>query len=212
MSLTERIYGNPKTKLFVLHLLVPKGKARPRWWVRVFVNPFFHKKGRRALIRRSARIDVMPFRKFEVGERTVIEDFVCINNGIGDVIIGSNAMIGIGSVLTGPVEIGNNVIMAQHVGVSGLNHGYQDIHVPIRDQKCTADKVVIEDDCWIGTNAVITSGVTIGKHSVVAGGSVVTKNVPPFSVVGGNPARILKQYNEASGLWEKPANPNILSE
>ena len=113
-------------------------------------------------------------------------------------------MIGIGSVLTGPVTVGNNVIMAQHVGISGLNHGYMDIHTPIRDQKCTALTVTIEDDCWIGTNAVITAGVTIGRHAVVAGGSVVTKDVPPFSIVGGNPARVLKQYNETSGLWEKP--------
>jgi acetyltransferase-like isoleucine patch superfamily enzyme len=184
---------------------MPRGEARPRWWVRTFVNPFYHKRGRRSIIRRTARMDVMPFRKFEIGNRTIIEDFACINNGIGDVTIGDNVMIGIGSVLTGPVAIGNNVIMAQHVGVSGLNHGYADIHTPIRDQKCTALPVRIEDDCWIGTNAVITAGVTIGKHAVVAGGSVVTKDVPPFSIVGGNPARVLKQYNEASGLWEKPS-------
>jgi acetyltransferase-like isoleucine patch superfamily enzyme len=203
LSIAQKIQDNPRLKLFVLHLLTPAGEARPRWWVRNFVNPFVHKKGKGALIRRRTRIDVMPFRKFDIGDRTIIEDFVCINNGIGDVIIGSNCMIGIGSVLTGPVEVGNNVIMAQHVGISGLNHGYSDINIPIRDQKCTADIVKIEDDCWIGTNAVITAGVTIGKHAIVAGGSVVTKDVPPFSIVGGNPARILRQYDHASGKWER---------
>jgi acetyltransferase-like isoleucine patch superfamily enzyme len=205
LSIIDKIQANPRTKQFVIHLLMPRGEGRPRWWVRTFVNPFIHKKGKRSIIRRTARIDVMPFRKFEIGDRTIIEDFVCINNGIGDIIIGNDVMIGIGSVLTGPVTVGNNVIMAQHVGISGLNHGYLDIHTPIRDQKCTALQVTIEDDCWIGTNAVITAGVTIGKHAVVAGGSVVTKDVPPFSVVGGNPARLLRQYNEASGEWEKPS-------
>jgi acetyltransferase-like isoleucine patch superfamily enzyme len=204
LNIIEKLQANPRTKLFLIHLLMPRGEGRPRWWVKVFVNPFVHRKGRRSIIRRTARIDVMPFRKFEIGQRTIIEDFVCINNGIGDVTIGNNAMIGIGSVITGPVAIGNNVIMAQHVGISGLNHGYTDILTPIRDQKCTSALVTIEDDCWIGTNAVIIAGVTIGKHAVVAGGSVVTKDIPPFSVVGGNPARVLKQYNEASGLWERP--------
>ena len=204
MSIIDKIQADPRKKLFVIHLLMVKGEGRPRWWTRLFLNRFVHKRGRRSVIRRSARIDVSPFRKFDVGDRTVIEDFVCINNGIGDIIIGSNVMIGIGSVLTGPVTVGDNVIMAQHVGISGLNHGYIDVHTPIRDQKCTALPVIIEDDCWIGTNAVITAGVTIGKHSVIAGGSVVTKDVPPFSVVGGNPARILKQFNRDSGEWEKP--------
>lgn len=207
MNFIEKIKANPRTKEFVLLLLMPRGEARPRWWVRNFINPFYHKRGKRSLIRRTARMDVMPFRKFEIGDRTIIEDFTCINNGIGDIIIGHNVTIGIGSVLIGPVTIGNNVIMAQHAGVSGLNHGYTDINIPIRDQKCTTRPIIIEDDCWIGTNTVITAGVTIGKHAVVAGGSVVTKDVPPFSIVGGNPASILKQYNAVSGLWEKPEKP-----
>jgi acetyltransferase-like isoleucine patch superfamily enzyme len=204
VSIIDKIQANPRTKRFVIHLLMPPGEGKPRWWVKAFVNPFVHKRGKRSIIRRTVRLDVMPFRKFDLGNKSIIEDFVCINNGIGDIIIGNNVMIGIGSVLTGPVTVGNNVIMAQHVGISGLNHGYLDIHTPIRDQKCTALTVIIEDDCWIGTNAVITAGVTIGKHSVIAGGSVVTKDVPPYSVVGGNPARVIKQYNEASGQWEKP--------
>jgi acetyltransferase-like isoleucine patch superfamily enzyme len=205
LSFRDKIEANPRLKEFLVHLLMPRGQGRPRFWVKTFVNPFVHKRGKGSIIRRTARVDVIPFRKFEIGDRTIIEDFVCINNGIGDIIIGDNVMVGIGGVLTGPVTVGNNVIMAQHVGISGLNHGYLDIHTPIREQKCTALPVIIEDDCWIGTNAVITAGVTIGKHSVIAGGSVVTKDVPPFCVVGGNPARILKQYNDASGEWEKPA-------
>jgi acetyltransferase-like isoleucine patch superfamily enzyme len=196
----------------VLNLLMAEGSARPRWWVRNLLNPMLYKKGRGAIIRRRTRMDIMPFRTFSVGANSIIEDYACINNGMGEVIIGERCMIGIGSVLTGPVLIGNNVIMAQHVGVSGLNHGYKDIHVPIRDQKCVIAPVVIKDDSWIGTNAVITSGVTIGKHCIVAGGSVVTKDVPDYTMVGGNPARVLKEFNEATGQWEKPMKHLLITD
>lgn len=149
-------------------------------------------------------MDVLPSRQFSVGAYSVIESQACINNGVGDVIIGHNVTVGIGCVIIGPVTIGNNVILAQHIGVSGLNHGYADPNIPIRDQKVTVGQISIGDDCWIGTNAVITAGVTIGKHCVVAAGSVVTKDVPDYTVVGGNPARILRQYNSTTGAWERP--------
>ena len=203
MNLEAKIQSNPKLKNLALNMLMPAGSARPRWWVRNLLNPFIHKKGKGAIIRRRTRIDVMPFRNFVIGNKTIIEDYTCINNGMGDVIIGNNCMIGIGNVLTGPVTIGNNVITAQHVAISGLNHGYVDVNTPIRDQKCNVAEVIIEDDCWIGTNVVITAGVTIGKHSVIAGGSVVTKNVPAFTIVGGNPAKIIRQYNPETDNWEK---------
>jgi acetyltransferase-like isoleucine patch superfamily enzyme len=188
----------------VLRLLFPKGQARPRWWIRAFVNPFVHKRGAGSVIRRYARLDLVPFRNCTIGKTTVIEDFSCLNNGMGDILIGDNCTIGIGNILIAPVRIGNNVILAQHVVLSGLNHSYTDLNMPIRDQPCTTALITIGDDCWIGANTVITAGVTIGKHSVVAGGSVVTKDVPPFTIVGGNPARILRQYNSASGEWERP--------
>jgi acetyltransferase-like isoleucine patch superfamily enzyme len=92
----------------------------------------------------------------------------------------------------GPVSIGNNTILAQNIVLSGLNHGYTDPDIPIKDQKETTAEIVIQDDCWIGAN------------SVVAGGAVVTKNVPPFTIVGGNPAKILKQYHPVTKTWEKP--------
>lgn len=182
--------------------MVPKRQARPRWWVKTFVNPFFHEKGKNSVIRSRTRIDVLPFNRFQLGENSTIEDFSTVNNGMGDVIIGNRSRVGISNVLIGPVTIGNHVIMAQNVVASGLNHSYQDIDTPICLQKCTTAPITIEDEVWIGANAVITAGVTVGKHSVVAGGTVVTKDVPPYSVVGGNPARILKRYNFDTGKWE----------
>jgi len=202
LSFRDNIQNDPKKKALAIKILMVPNQARPRWWVRTFVNPFMRKVGKGSVIRRSARLDIVPFRAFNIGRGSVIEDYVCINNGVGEVIIGDNVTIGIGSTLMGPVEIGNNVILAQHVGISGLNHGYEDIDIPIRDQKCATQLIKIGDDSWIGTNAVITAGVTVGKHSIVAAGSVVTKDVPDYSIVGGNPARVLKKYNFETQSWE----------
>jgi acetyltransferase-like isoleucine patch superfamily enzyme len=204
MSLLHRIKNNPGLKKFLLYLLMPKNQARPRWWVSLVVNPFIHKKGKGALIRRRTRMDVLPFNKFSIGANSTIEDFSVVNNGMGEVKIGFGSRIGMSNTIIGPVTVGNNVILAQNVVISALNHGYEDIHTPIRLQPCKTAIVTIGDDSWVGANAVITSGVTLGKHVVVAAGSVVTKDVPDYSIVAGNPARILKQYNSNTNRWEKP--------
>jgi acetyltransferase-like isoleucine patch superfamily enzyme len=201
MSLKDNIKSNPGLKKFVHWLLIPTGEARPRLWVKWFVNPIVHKKGRGATIKWRTRIDVLPFNKFNMGKNAVIEDFSTINNGVGDVIIGDETLIGMSNVLIGPITIGNNVIFAQNIVASGLNHEYRDVNTPISKQKIVVAPIVVEDDCWIAANSVITSGVTIGKHSVVAGGAVVTKDVPPYSVVAGNPAKIIKQYDFTTNEW-----------
>lgn len=203
MGLVTKVKGNPVAKKKALWLLMPSGESRPRWWVKAFLNRFYHQKGRRSVIRSSVRLDVLPFNRFILGSRSVVEDFSVINNGVGDVIVGDNSFIGMSNVIIGPVSIGNNVILAQHVVISGLNHGYEDPDIPVKDQKCTCQKISIGDDSWIGANVVITAGVEIGKHVVVAGGSVVTKSVPDYSVVAGNPARVIRQFNLNETRWEK---------
>jgi acetyltransferase-like isoleucine patch superfamily enzyme len=203
-SLKRYLSDNPSLKQFTHWLLIPRHEARPRRWVSWAVNPFIHRRHRTSIIRSSCRLDVLPFNSFTLGARSVIEDFTVVNNGVGAVAIGDNCTVGIGSVVIGPVTIGSDVILAQHVVLSGLNHSYEDTQTPIHRQPVTTKPIVIEDECWLGANAVITAGVTIGRHSVVAGGSVVTRDVPPYSVVGGNPARVLKQYDEATKAWVKP--------
>jgi len=209
MNFKEKIKQSAGLKQLALRLLMPKNQARPRLWVRWFVNPFYHQKGKGALIRRRTRIDVLPFNPFVLGNYSTIEDFATVNNGMGGVFIGENVRVGIGNVVIGPVRIGDHVIIAQNVVMSGLNHGYEDIHIPISLQPCQTAEINIEADCWIGANSVITAGVRVGKHSVVAGGSVVTKDVPPFSIVAGNPARIIKQYDTESRTWQKPTSPTL---
>ena len=202
-DLKTRFGNNQKLKSLALRLLMPRNQARPRLWVKIFINPFVHKKGKRSLIRRNIRFDVMPFNKFSIGQDSTIEDFSTINNGVGNIIIGDRTRIGIGNVLIGPVTVGSDVMFAQNVILSGLNHGFEDISIPPSNQPITTSPIVIEDEVWIGANATITAGVTIGKHSVIGSGSVVTKNVPPYSVAVGNPARVIKKYNSENKSWDK---------
>lgn len=203
MSIKEKIKSNPGLKKFAIWALTPKNQPRPRLWVRLFYNPLVHKRGRGSCIRKRTRIDVLPWNDFRLGRNSTIEDFSTINNGVGDVIIGDRTRIGLSNTLIGPVEIGNDIMFAQNIVVSGLNHSYEDVNMSIHDQAVSTKKIVVEDECWIGANAVITAGVRIGKHSVVAAGSVVTRDVPPYSIVAGNPARLIKQYKSDTGKWEK---------
>ncbi|OIP00862.1 MAG: acetyltransferase [Bacteroidetes bacterium CG2_30_33_31] len=203
MGIVDKIKSNEKTKHFVLWMLMPRNQARPRLWVKLFVNPLKHKKGKHSLIRRRVRMDVMPFNNFKLGNDSTIEDFSTVNNGVGDVIIGDRTRIGMSNVLIGPINIGNDVMFAQNIVLSGLNHGYEDVSIVPHNQKVTKSTINIEDEVWLGANVVVVAGVTIGKHSVVAAGAVVTKNIPPYSVAVGNPAKVIKQYNFESKLWER---------
>ncbi|WP_342327885.1 acyltransferase [Pedobacter sp. FW305-3-2-15-E-R2A2] len=203
MSIIDKIKNNPRLKKLAHRLLIPANDHRPRLWVRWFLNPFKHKKGKGSIVRYNSRMDVFPFNDFQLGEKSVIEDFVTINNGVGDVLIGNHTMIGIGSVVIGPVKIGHNVMLAQHIVVSGLNHGYEDVSLPPSRQKEIRKQIIISDDVWIGANSVITAGVRIGKHVVIGAGSVVTKDVPDFCVAVGNPARIVKKYSAEDQSWKK---------
>ena len=203
-GLAHRIKTDPRLRRLAVYLLFQPRKSRPRWWVKWLANPFVHTYGRGAVVRRVRR-DLLPFNAFELGAGSILEDYATVSNGMGGIVIGARTLVGIGSVLIGPLRIGHHVIIAQHVVFSGLNHGYEDVTTPIRDQKCTAAEIVVEDEAWIGANAVITAGVRIGRHAVVAGGSVVTKDVPPYAVVAGNPARLLRQYSPASQRWERVA-------
>ena len=207
MSLAEKIKSNPQLKRFTLWMISSGGGVRPRWWVRVFVNPFYHKKGKNTRIFRRARVDTMPFNVFEIGDNSTIEDFTFINNGVGPVKIGDSSFIGAMNVIIGPVSIGNHIMTAQNVVMSGLNHGFSDVTVGFRYQPCTTGLITIGEGSWIGANSVITAGISVGKYCVIAAGSIVTKDVPDYSIAAGNPARILKQFNHQTKEWEK-VNPN----
>ena len=92
----------------------------------------------------------------------------------------------------GPVSIGENVIMGQHVSFHAESHVFSDPSVPIRMQGVTRIGITIEDDCWVGANVVFIDGCVVGRGCVVAAGAVVRGTIPPFSIIGGVPAKIIR--------------------
>lgn len=203
MSIVHKIKSNPKLKSLVHWSITPARNPRPRVWIRWFVNPFFHKKGKGAVIRSKARLDVFPWNRFEIGTLTTIEDFALVNNGSGDVLLGDRVRVGVGSVILGPVTMGNGSGLGQHVFVAGFNHGYADASKNSSNQPLQIKPTVIEDEAHIGANSVVVAGIRIGKRSQVGAGSVVTKDVPPFSIVAGNPAKVIKQFDFDRNEWVK---------
>lgn len=119
--------------------------------------------------------------------------------------IGRQSLIGEYSVIRGQggVTIGDRVYTSPFTQIIAVNHVFADPQRPFTEQGITAEGIVIEDDVWLGAGAIITDGVRVGKGAVVAAGAVVTKDVPPHTVVGGVPARILKTIDGSSPKTDK---------
>lgn len=183
--------GSPKLKRWIDYIIMNQRDARPRWYVRLLA-PLYQHRGRGSKIYHSVRMDTPPYRRFWLGRRSVVESYCCVNNAVGDVVIGDYTRIGIHCTVIGPVCIGSHVNLAQGITVTALNHIFKDSSRRIDEQGVSTKPVVIGDDVWIGANAVILPGVTIGSHCVVAAGAVVTKDVPNHTLVGGIPAKVIK--------------------
>ena len=114
--------------------------------------------------------------------------------------IGRDSLIGEYSVIRGQggVTIGDRVYTSPMTQLIAVNHVVDDPERPFIEQGITAQGIVVEDDVWLGANAVVTDGVHIGRGAVVAAGAVVTKDVPSHTIVGGVPARVLR---EIDGSW-----------
>jgi len=113
--------------------------------------------------------------------------------GVG-LTVGDRSGIGAGSYIgcSGGVTIGNDVLFGPGVMLFAEEHVIGDVSHTIREQGVRWASIVIEDDCWLASRVTVTSGVRIGRGSVVGAGAVVTKDVPPFSVVAGNPAKVIR--------------------
>ena len=119
----------------------------------------------------------------------------------GMVSIGDNCFLATGVQLypwNERITIGNNVLIAAGVRMITRKHGFGDIERPMSEQRYASASIIIEDDVWIGFNAVILPGVTIGRGSIVGAGAVVTKDVAPYSIVGGVPARLIGKRMQES--------------
>ena len=111
--------------------------------------------------------------------------------------IGRDSLIGEYTVIRGQggVTVGDRVYTSPHTQIIAVNHVFDDPERPFIEQGITAQGIVIEDDVWLGSAAVVTDGVRIGRGAVVAAGAVVTRDVPAHTVVGGVPARVLREIN-----------------
>ena len=110
-SLRERFKQAPLLKKWVDWLIMNPTETRPRWFIRLMA-PFYQHRGRGAVIHRSVRMDTPPYRRFSLGRKSVIESFSCINNAVGDVIIGDHTRVGLHNTIIGPVTIGSHVNLA----------------------------------------------------------------------------------------------------
>ena len=194
-KIREKLKNSPAFKRFLDWLMMNQRDARPRWYIRLLA-PLYQHRAWSSNIYWSVRMDTPPYRRFWLGRRSVIESYCCINNAVGDVTIGDYTRIGIHCTVIGPVCIGNHVNLAQGITVTALNHNFADTNRRIDEQGISTRPVVIGDDVWIGANAVILPGVTIGRHVVVAAGAVVTKDVPENTIVAGVPAKVIKKLEE----------------
>jgi acetyltransferase-like isoleucine patch superfamily enzyme len=128
-----------------------------------------------------------------IGTQSSILENALVNASLGSVLVGNNAWIGPFCLIygNGGVRIGNDVLVAGHTALNTVSHRVGRRDLPIRSQGLEMAPLVIEDDVWIGLNAVVLQGVTVGRGAVVAAGAVVTRDVPPYSIVRGVPARVV---------------------
>lgn len=141
----------------------------------------------RAVIQEHARIDI--------GQRTLVGRHVELVPQGGSITIGSDCSLNNHVVLygAGGITVQDGCRIATGVVIVAFNHGVDDLSLPIRCQPITARGVVVENDVWIGAHSILLDGVTVGSGSVIGAGSVVTRDVPEYAMVAGNPARVLRR-------------------
>jgi galactoside O-acetyltransferase len=165
----------------------------------VFLRNLFWKNQLRYLGKKVVfgdRLSIRGFENISIGNRATIMagGFLYADESsglyIGDCCsINNNVFLGASG---GLIKIGANVLIGPNVVLRASDHVFSDPTIPIREQGHNYGSIIIEDDVWLGSNVVVTSGVKIFKGAIIAAGSVVTKDVPTMSLVGGSPAKVIK--------------------
>jgi acetyltransferase-like isoleucine patch superfamily enzyme len=178
-------------------------------FLQVFTRLFYIERQFPSSISISARLDVIPRsprhqrHRLVLAKKSLIEDSCVVCTWHGDVILKEGASIGIGSIVIGPVTMGEGSICSQNCFIGGQSHIFQNVSKDYLRQGVETKQVVIGKNVWIGSNAVILLGVKIGDNSVIGAGSTVVDDIPPYSVAVGNPARVVKRYNFETKKWER---------
>lgn len=135
---------------------------------------------------------------YKCGMKVNVSKGASFGNG-SNIEIGDYSGIGINAKIPNNVKIGKYVMMGQNVTIIAANHRFDRVDIPMMDQgHVRAEPLIIEDDVWIGSNVIILPGKHIRKGTIVAAGSVVTKVFPPYSIIGGNPAKLIKSRSTSS--------------
>lgn len=160
------------------------------------LNSFFNL-GRLLLGNYRKNVLLIKYKKLKIGKKFFCGKGVVVSKK-NTITIGDNFYIGNYCHLAADAQIGNDVLFASHVSLVGGDHKIDNINVPIRlSGRDIFKKIVIEDNVWIGHGAILMHGITIKTGAVVAAGAVVTKDVDRNSIVGGNPAKFIRQrYND----------------
>jgi len=151
-----------------------------------------------------------------LGRETMIAPDVTLSAGWGPgqpnlpervLVIGNRCLIGRGSSIVAhrSIEIGDDVWTGHNVYITDMNHGYEDVDLPISVQNQPETPVVIEDGSWLGHGVVVLPGAHIGRHVVIGANSVVTSKIPDYSVAVGAPARVIRVHDDQRG-WIRPAS------
>ena len=149
-------------------------------------------------------------RYISIGEDTLIGPGVALSAGMVPgqecltspvVTIGDRCLIGKGSGIVGhfSIVIGDDVWTGHHVYITDQNHGYTDVSTPISQQSQPERPVSIGNGSWLGHGSIVLPGVTIGEHVVIGANSVVTRDVPSYSVAVGSPAKVIRRFDEKDG-------------
>ncbi len=172
---------------------------------RVYMNPAHESQiyvGKKVYLDRDVRLES------NTGKgRIIIGCGVHLDRGVdikvhkdGETKIGDRTYIGPYTCLSGygKIHIGQDCLIASHTGIYAHNYNFTDPTQKIKDQGFTYQGIIIEDDCWLGSGVKVMDGVTIGQGSIIGAGAVVTKNIPPYSIAVGVPAKVISQRQAKS--------------
>ncbi|MGK7952954.1 MAG: DapH/DapD/GlmU-related protein [Xenococcaceae cyanobacterium] len=162
-----------------------------------FTKPYLIKLGNKIYIRSGANLEAVGENsRLSIGNEIKLDRGVDIrsHDGGGNIEIGDRTRIGPYTCLSGRhIKIGKDCLIASHVGIYASNHIFTDSNLEINKQERSYQGITIEDDCWLGSGVKVVDGVTIGKGSVIGAGAVVTKDIPPYSIAVGVPAKVISK-------------------
>lgn len=200
------LVGVDRSKVF------PRGILAFRYFYHFLFSDFSHLGSR---VTFKAGVSIENASHISLGDKVYLEKNVVLKfleefNGYGyklpNLKIDDFVTVGIGTIIASAssIHIKKNALIGPYCFIGDHDHEYKDVTIPVSKQGYkNVEKIVIEEGAWIGANSTICSGVTLGKNAVIGANSVVTKNIPAFSVAVGSPAKVVKKFNTITGTWEK---------